>query len=57
MIDAYVSDIVEKEGFNSDLYFEFLRMANDFKAKQELENDINLNFESTTESVEDDLPF
>lgn len=55
MIDQYVSDVVEREGFNSELYFDFLSMADEFKAKKEL-NEI-FNNEVPSDIVDGDLPF
>lgn len=56
MIDQHVSDVVEREGFNPELYFDFLRMADDFKVRQELKEIFNN--EVTSDSIsEDDLPF
>lgn len=55
MIDQYVSDVVESEGFNPELYFDFLRMADEFKAEQELSEIFNN--EVSSNIVDDDLPF
>lgn len=55
MIDQYVSDVVEREGFNPELYFDFLRMADEFKAEQELNEVFNNEVSSTI--LDDDLPF
>lgn len=55
MIDQYVSDVVEREGFNPDLYFDFLITAGEFKTKKELKEIFNS--EVTPDITDGDLPF
>lgn len=55
MINQYVSNVVEREGFNPDLYFDFLTTADEFKAKQELKDIFNS--EVTSDITDGDLPF
>mgnify|MGYP000019800203 CR=1 FL=1 len=55
MINKYVSDMVENQGFNPDYYFDFLRMSNDFVQQEELK-DLTTN-KLVTSCGEYDLPF
>lgn len=54
MLDYTQSEFIESDKFESDFYFEYLTMLNDFEQKQELDglsNDTEIDYDI------DDLPF